>query len=232
VVPAGDEVCGADPEAVWDAWSKGRGVGELRRGDQGDGASGRRMAIWRGEVMGVLAAPCAPQPHPSTPEAKPDCGNSNSQAFVESHFQDAAKVASDLGIGGAAGDADILTLSALESGWGTFKNGDLPGYPGAWFGMQGVVGVRFYPGETKCVKIGAGPACEMEFSSFAAAAAVFEQNKGSFVKGVSDPTQFFTDLHDPKAGFSQGQTLAQYLHDAVRTQKWVQDCLKTLGLAQ
>jgi hypothetical protein len=99
--------------------------------------------------------------------------------------------------------------------------------------MQGQTGAAYYPGETACASItGTTSTCEMEFSSFSAAAAVFASNKGSLVKGVSDPKKFFTNLHTKKGGFSQKQSLAAYLKDALGTEAWIDSCLKTLGLVK
>jgi hypothetical protein len=165
-------------------------------------------------------------------EASPSCGNASKQAFVQANFAGAAAAATTLNINNAAGIADILTLSANESGWGTFKGG----FPGAWFGMQGVVGKPLYQGETACAPIpGQTKFCEMKFSSFAAAAAVFAKNKKQYFNGVSDPTQFFTNAYT-KAGFAQGSTLQSYLNGSngtggiLSTEAWVQSCLQTLGL--
>jgi RHS repeat-associated protein len=161
----------------------------------------------------------------------PSCGDATDQAFVSANFGGAAAAAATLGINGAVGDADILTLSAIESRWGTFKdtNGHTA-YPGAWFGMQGVVGAKPYTGETACAPIpGTTTFCEMEFSSFGAAAAVFAKNEAGKVQGVSDPTTFFTNL---KGVFAVGTPLPAYLKQMLPTEAWIQSCLKTLGLAQ
>jgi hypothetical protein len=189
---------------------------------------------------GVADCPVTPEQYDDLVEGSPaSCGDANAQAFVVANFGAAAQVAAELGISGAVGDSDILALSALESGWGGFAGG----YPGAWFGMQGILGAQYYAGETDCVEISKSPksksrACEMEFSSFGAAAQVFASNKGSLVQGVSDPTQFFTNLHTRQGGFAQGSTLQAYLYGAngkpgaLATEAWVQSCLTTLGLVQ
>jgi hypothetical protein len=142
-----------------------------------------------------------------------------------------------MGIGGESGDADILTLSGVESGWGTFTGG----YPGAYFGMQATVTATHYAGETGCAAIMTTikgirtptKFCEMEFSSFAAAAAVFAKNEAGVVNGASNPITFFSNLFSA-SGFA-GQTYGtaiQYLQYMLPTWQWVDNCLHTLGLVQ
>lgn len=165
------------------------------------------------------------------PAPTPDCGNAKKQAFITANFTAAATAAQTLNINNAAGVADILTLSAFESGWGTGWS-----FPGAWFGMQGVVGAPLYPGEPNCAPIsGTTKFCEMEFSSFGAAANVLAKNKAKYFNGVSDPKTFFTVAYK-KAGFAQGSSLNGYLYGptgkggTLSTEAWVEACLKTLGL--
>jgi len=219
-------------------------------GNGGDPSQPQCGAAWMSdaEFSGPCTNPCAPTqsnllpasaPNPAcyatgtgpTETPLPSCGNATDQAFVQANFGGAAAAAATLGISGAVGDADILTLSAIESGWGTFKDryGNTA-YPGAWFGMQGVVGAKPYAGETACASIpGLTKYCEMEFSSFGAAAAVFARIEAGKVQGVSDPTQFFTNL---KSVFAVGTSLPAYLKQMLPTEAWIQSCLKTLGLAQ
>jgi len=176
-----------------------------------------------------------PGPAPSGPPSV-SCGASNVQQFVQTNFAAAATTAAALGIGGETGDADILALSGVESGWGSFTGG----FPGAYFGMQARVGATFYPGETKCATIWldkdhkkAGNACEMEFSSFAAAAAAFAKAKGSIVNGAADPTTFFSNLYQGAGYASQTfHTAAQYVKYMLTAWQMVDNCIQALGLVK
>ncbi|HUP04205.1 MAG TPA: RHS repeat-associated core domain-containing protein [Bryobacteraceae bacterium] len=180
--------------------------------------------------MPALFCPLPVAAAADSPPPTPSCGNQTKQAFVQANFTAAAQTAKQLGIGGAAGDADILALSGVESAWGTFTGG----FQGSYFGMMGVVGRKFYAGETACAQIkGQKKFCEMEFSSFAAAAAVFASNEAKAVSGVSDPTSFFTNLYTiGKFGVGTYSTAADYATSMDKSWQWVENCLKTLGLVQ
>ena len=176
------------------------------------------------------------------------CRFANVQEFVQDNFYYAQTLAGTLSIGGGAadngvGDADILTLSGFESGWGKSKGAA----QGAWFGMQGLKNSH-YPGQIGCAPITTSSSptgfsetvCELQFSSFLAAGQAFVQTYGNSAKGVSDPTRFFTNVWNTHA-FAVGTPLANYLygksgnpsptsHDGtVGFQPLVQACEQILG---
>jgi len=189
--------------------------------------------------MGMWAAGLIPVPDPSCyapgaggdgddgEDSGPHCsGDSHIENWITAHGADAATVAGSLGLKGNTGVADILGLSAIESGWGH------PSFKNAFFGMHGPL-----PGEEDCVKAKGDPrVCVATFSSYLASAQAFAAREKGLIQGVTDPKQFATVLNGMVAKFGWGLLpngkvgpLPNYIGGLTRTINAIADCLNILG---
>jgi hypothetical protein len=160
----------------------------------GDGLSGGL------DLFGQPDPGCPSGDSPDPPSApKPTC-NPIDQNWINLHGTDAVTLVGILGDAdeGLMAEADVLALSALESGWGKFTGG----VSGAWFGMHGPL-----PGQTTCVPTQTPGQCVSSFPSFLAAGTAFANSKaGQAVRGVTNPTTFFTTLNSKPYSFGWTST--------------------------
>ena len=163
----------------------------------GSGSSGSKRSSGSSGSSGKTA----PKPPPTeTPGGRGgggvSCGSPTVQNFVTAHISDTVPEAASLSGGNIEGDSDILGLSAVESGWGTFQWKDdqgnfHAGFQRAWFGMHGPLS-----GESQCAQIPAGGGCVAEFPSYAAAVQAWARTDGQLVVNVTDPNSSYTIMQD------------------------------------
>ena len=126
------------------------------------------------------------------------CANKVAVNFIKSHLADAQALANKLGVP----PEFVLAVSEDESTYGTsdlvkFANN----FFGLWAGAPGNVGTWTTGGGTGVSKFG-GP------DAFLSSGQSFVSIESATVSGVSDPTEFFTDLH---AKFGLGFTTKAYV---------------------
>jgi RHS repeat-associated protein len=184
-------------------------------------------------VKGCLAMfrdtrePSTPGPgSPSDPDKPCKCKDKQCCKWIDAHGSDASHAAAELGLQGTTGEADILGISAIESGWGH------PAFKNAFFGMHGPL-----PGQEACVKAARNPTeCVSTFSDYLASAEAFVWKEKSLLQGKTDPGQFAAIANGPVAKFGWGDIgggkfgpLPNYIPDLVGTIHHLDKCLKSAG---
>jgi hypothetical protein len=163
--------------------------------------------------------PITPDPDPT-----PHCPDSKVENWINAHGSDAATVANNLNLG-TYGEADILGLSAIESGWGD------PSFTNAFFGMHGK------PGQPGCVTASGDPSvCVMTFPNYLASAQYFASQDGTLFNGHGDPSDFAKIANGPKAKFGWIKLAngrygpnPKYIPGLVATINAIETCIKILG---
>jgi RHS repeat-associated protein len=152
---------------------------------------------------------------PVIPVAQKPCPP-NYQAWIAAHGGNAATVAGQMGIGGTTGEADILALSAYESGWGTGYFVQPQGnYTGnAYFNLERIAtpnnpSPALFPYSTGWKPArGNGNVLVAQYSSYLGSAESFAAVYGDLFSGNSSPLAFGTIAHSNGFGISPA-TFAQ-----------------------
>jgi len=151
-----------------------------------------------------------------TAAGKKELNNPTQGRFIAAHLRDATTVARQLG----TTPANILGLSALESGWGIGNFASHNNFFGQHYPQPGSTG----PFPTRSNVLGA------RFPSYGASAQAFARQYGAIIRGVTNPVQFASALQaSGKFGvYPNGSPVPGYVVSTAATIRGVEraiDCI-------